>query len=117
MRRYYGVILDRNNTAILPQYHRNITAILPHLTHRLIKGHPSWNEIYRMGKNLSLDFLFEIEKVQIKKRKGQCMEFKHQVKERTLPNQNQFKTIDGSIKPGNSKEQAAVSWVKYICKS
>jgi len=56
MRRYYGVILDRNNTAILPQYHRNITAILPHLTHRLIKGHPSWNEIYRMAKKTKKNY-------------------------------------------------------------
>jgi hypothetical protein len=49
--------------------------------------------------NFMIRFFFEFERVQMNKRKGQRDEFNCQVKVRILPIQNQFRTIDGSIKP------------------
>ena len=64
--------------------------------------------VQKKNKNyFMIRFFFEFERVQMNKRKGHREEFNCQVKGRTLPVQNKFITIDGSIKPGNSKEQAA----------
>jgi len=54
MRKYCGVILDRINTAIPPQYHRNTTAILLNLTQRLIEDPVEGIKIYRIQKKQKL---------------------------------------------------------------
>ena len=56
--------------------------------------------VQKKNKNyFMIRFFFEFEKVQMNKRKGHREEFNCLVKGRTLPIQNQFRTIDGSIKP------------------